>query len=358
MIKKKVLHIFDGKNVHLNPNIIKGIFENKNSKHEHVFLIARLSDKSKKTDIDKYMSLKDAGYNLRFINSWFDFYKELASDRLLTILHGNVSPVKMQLLLLFSLSIFKKNALSKKVLIAWGGADFFNDKWWFFILKRILNQFKCIVTLSKVDFDRCSIVYPDRAVRIDYIVTQAYSNLFKSNDEKLSNGLKVFVSHSGWQQNKHYKSFGLIEKFKDEDIEVVCPLAYGDNDYINEVVDFGTRVFGSKFKFFTDLKEIDDYYQILSTADIFITSADIQTGLFAITTCLGGGAKVFCGDNLYFSLVNEGYTVYHVDDLKFIKYSDFCAKEYKAVMQNKNKYLNSFGNPKALNEKWTDLYDC
>lgn len=360
MPKKKIIHLFDGKNIHLNPNLIRGIWDNREERHCHVFLIAQLSGKSKSADISEYFKLKEMGCNLYFLSSWYDFYKKIISERGLIVLHGNVSPVRKQFSLLILLFLFKREALGRLVLVAWGGADFHSNKWWFPILKVILKKIKRIVTLSKVDFDNCASIYSDQAIRLDYILVQGYSRLTNGLHETSSRKkekLRIFVSHSGWQQNNHVKSFKLIERFKNENIEVICPLAYGDDDYISKVISTGQVIFGDKFKFFTDLMPVDDYFDLLSTADIFITSADIQTGLFAVTTCLGSGCKVFCGDNLFASLSEDGFSVSYVDDLRNISFSDLRKNDFCKTLTNQSVYLNKFGNPKSLSEKWAELYD-
>src|SRR5690606_36973758 len=102
-----------------------------------------------------------------------------------------------------------------------------------------------------------------------YLVVNKNINPSLSN---LSDTQKIMVSHSGWCHNKHTHTFNLIRTKVKEDVEIICPLAYGDQNYIDEVITVGESLFGNRFKYFTKLKDKADYEKMLSTVSVFITS--------------------------------------------------------------------------------------
>lgn len=358
MDKKKIVHIFDGKDKHLNPNIIKGILDNKEERHLHVILISMMDSNSKKLDKTLYDWIKEEGFEVLFVSSWLKLYTSIIRDSPLVIFHGYVSPVRKNLLLLVFIYFFNRKKLKNFVLVSWGSRDFYINKFWFHFVYPLFKQFGHIVTLTKADFDFCKSYYKENCVQINYIIPQGYR---KENKNKKvfskNNKVRVLISHSGWQQNNHEKSFALIQKIKEENIEVICPLAYGDSGYINYVIQKGKDVFGEKFYYFKDLMPVDDYYDFLQTIDIYVTSADVQTGLFALTACLGSGAKVFCGENLYYSMKFAGYSLYSVNDLVKMNVDEIISPNHRLRLVNESVYKKQFVDIESLKSKWDSLYD-
>ena len=70
----------------------------------------------------------------------------------------------------------------------------------------------------------------------------------------------------------------------------------------------------------------DDYVNYLNKyVAIYVTSANIQTGLGAANILLRSGAKIFVGNNLYDSYQSMGVTVEKVNVLKNIPFDVLSA---------------------------------
>ena len=160
------------------------------------------------------------------------------------------------------------------------------------------------------------------------------------------------VSHSGWQHNNHIESFRLLERFRLNNIEVLCPLCYGDKDYINKIISEGEKIFGDKFKYFTELMPYDDYVNYLNKyVAIYVTSANIQTGLGAANILLRSGAKIFVGNNLYDSYQSMGVTVEKVNVLKNIPFDVLSAPlDDQLYNQNIEALLKFYDSDRILEE--------
>lgn len=354
----KVVHVFNKKNTHINPGIIHGIHEHKDANHEHAYLICNLNHHERLIgEPDAYKDLEAKGCNIKHINSFFALLSATLKNSGVLVLHGTVSPFRKNLFFFLLLFIFSPQTLKKTILVAWGAGDFapqigLLSK----IYRRILNKIKCIVTLSSEDFNSCSASGHLHTIQLNYInkknISPAPSGLIKNKAFKT-----IMISHSGWPHNNHLKSFSAISNKIQGDFRVICPLAYGDSEYINSVIEAGTQCFGDKFTYFTDLLEINSYEEVLKDVDVYITAATIQTGLFAVTSCLANGAKIYCDSNLYDSLSNSGFKVFHFDHLKEADEKSLFEASNSLTEINRAAYLKQYHDFDSLALSWNSTYD-
>ncbi|PHQ13523.1 TDP-N-acetylfucosamine:lipid II N-acetylfucosaminyltransferase [Marinobacter profundi] len=356
MKSKNVNHLFDSKNIHLNPNIMLGIMENREPRHEHKFIISFLGSKDKVLEEKVYDDLVSDGCNFLYVRTFFDLLMLMMRNRDVFLVHGTVSPFRKYFLLLLFFYIFRRNVLARMVLVAWGSGDFYApSKAWGLIYRKILLNCRRIITLSHGDYEICFKNYGDQALHINYIKRRRYIEVGSFRSSRARN--KILVSHSGWPHNNHFKSFELIIDKVGPDSDIICPLAYGDPTYIKSVIEKGVAVFGERFNYFTDLMNTEDYHDLLRTVGVYVTSADIQTGLFALTTCLASGVKVYCKGNLYRSMKEFGFKVHHVDELLTCDKDEFAFFSDEDAALNMEVYMKEFGGVDSLKSKWEDIYD-
>ena len=155
-----------------------------------------------------------------------------------------------------------------------------------------------------------------------------YSNLrFKDND----NFYRIIVGNSATKENNHIEAFNLLEKFRNEEIEIICPLSYGDMDYAEKVIKEGYKKFGDKFKPLKDYMDKNDYVSLLSNCDIGIFNNDRQQGLGNIYDLLRLGKKVYIKTDIstYSYLIQLGYKVFDIESIKAESFDNFVQFNYK-----------------------------
>lgn len=357
MSNQRIVHFFNSKNIHLNPSIILGINDNSESRHDHIFIMNSLNDQGESIDTSVYDVLIKKGLKIIFVHSFLSLVLMVIRERGVLVFHGAISPFKKHFLLLFIIYFFYRKVLRGIVLVGWAGADFDPEIGSFSAMyNKILKNVKYIVTLSRVDYELCFRLYGERAKQINYIIEKDIGLSSLSGSASLDNK-RIMVSHSGWPHNKHIESFEMIKNKINESCEIICPLAYGDENYIEEVVRVGSHILGEQFIYFDKLMDIDDYRGFLKTIDIYVTSSEIQTGLFALTSCLGNGAKVYCGYNLYKSLTESGFKVYSIDELFSASEEEFHYVSNEDIDLNKSIYMKEYGDFVALKSKWNVVYD-
>lgn len=361
-----IYHFFQGNMVHISPEVIKSFLISKgrdklclNENDKFVFVITMFEKKVIHGDLkeDPYTPLFKEYEHTDFIlvNSEKDYLRIIRniapSDK---IVFHSWPPFRLFIKLNVFLLLFRRRLLSRCSYICWGSDFKIADgglKTWFsrIILQFSFNRYAFVDTLTSAEVDELKALYPKANV-VNALYPSSSRYVFK---EKIhSNGDKptVMVSHSGWPHNYHLHSFDLLSQFKGK-IQVVCPLCYGDEAYINEVIERGQSVFGSDFHFFTELKDREDYKEFLRTIDIYVTSAETQTGLGAIFYSMESGTKIFIKGDLLTSLAGQNYIVFDTESIKDIDFDNFSKplKKDEAIANIDNLNLIKYEGADYLN---------
>lgn len=367
-----IYHILNGPVLHTSPNIVRGTFSvvkriSPQTEGQHFFYINMFGAKMLYNNVDEepYSKIcKENGSEQYLINgsvlSFLKFMMSLKKEDKV-IFHSNPQG-RMSFFMNIFLLLRGRRYCNKISLICWGENDFlFNGNKlkhsiYRFIKSAVYSRYHQLCTLSLDDCRYVRTLYPKaNTVYMPYIASEPIVYKWKSKipHEKL----KVMVSHSGWPHNEHIRSFSLLKKFVGS-IEVLCPLCYGDEDYIKEVIDAGISIFGSDFHYFKELMPLQQYSELVQGQDVYMSSAKNQTGLGALFKALSGGAKIFVDGNVYSSLSEEGYLIFNVDDIINLSFSDFSSpltrEEAEANVKIRNKTIYD---GEEIVSNWKNLYD-
>lgn len=368
-----IYHFISGKHIHLSPQIIDSVLSNANFTNlngkDDIFIYIENTGKQifqNRDTINVYNDIaqKYGFLNLKFINnSWNLFWKILrikVKDKV--IFHSALNP-KILVLINFFIYIFNaKNKAKSFNYICWGSDFGYNRKinkcdnmlkrFVAHIYEKVWPWYGHIVTLTSGDQKLLSDAYnSDNISVIPYIGDK----MFYTSIVKEQSPIRIMVSHSGWEHNKHIESFNMLKRFKDEDILIVCPLCYGDSQYIQDVIQQGIKIFGSKFFYFTELKTSDEYLNLLLKNHIYVTGAEIQTGLGALYRNMRGNAKIYVRANLYQSCKSDGYIVYNYDEIGHLSFKEFINPNSNDIFLHN---INTYNHIKidSVIEKWKKLY--
>lgn len=55
-----------------------------------------------------------------------------------------------------------------------------------------------------------------------------------------------------------------------EDIEIICPLSYGDKSYGEQVIEYGNKLFGDKFLPILNYMSPDEYSKLLNIVQVAV----------------------------------------------------------------------------------------
>lgn len=115
-------------------------------------------------------------------------------------------------------------------------------------------------------------------------------NLQVSPDKGQTN---IQIGNSAFQRNNHFLALDALKAFKDQDIQIFCPLSYGPKEYAKQVCDYGFQLFGRKFVPLLDFMPIVEYTKLQSEIDIGIFAQNNQQAMGNMIQLLGLGKKLY-----------------------------------------------------------------
>lgn len=223
-----------------------------------------------------------------------------------------------------------KKVLSKTYFHFWGG-DFyryreFNTKELKiskFILKKALMKAAGVINLIEKDYGELKAIVG--LPEIKHFVAPMGKNpkenidyAYYRNQKKADSTYRIIVGNSATVYNQHKEIFDILVKFREENMEIVCPLTYGKEEYRNEVIEIGRQYFGNKFVPMTKQLPKDEYVKMLSGCDVGIFNNNRQQAMGNISIFARLGKKVYLRDDtaMWEHFENIGYRFYKVSELK------------------------------------------
>lgn len=168
-----------------------------------------------------------------------------------------------------------------------------------FFRRFIIRNIGGLITHIRGDYELAKEWY---GVKGSYYYSFMYpSNLYHGYSlPEFDKGDKIYiqVGNSADPSNNHVEIFHKLRMYKDLNVEIICPLSYGNNEYRDSVIHEGKKMFGNKFNPLIEFLSFDDYLTILSKIDIAIFNHKRQQAMGNIITLLGLGKKVYIREEI------------------------------------------------------------
>ncbi len=260
---------------------------------------------------------------------------------------------------------------NKLVWVYWGGDIYaykeknktLRSRFYEFCRKIIIRNLKSISGFLYEDFEVIKKIYRTKAsyTKVIYPLPVDFSMLEKVSNEKQLKGNSaktILAGNSADPSNNHTELFKFLEKFNDQNIEIICPLSYGpDKGYTNQIINEGQKIFGDKFKPLTQFLNPAEYGKILLNVDVAVMNHQRQQGLGNLISILWLGKKVFVrNDTTSFSYFkSEGIAISDTLEIANLSFKDFISIEPYDAIKNKTLVLDVFSE-KHYKELWSNLF--
>lgn len=168
---------------------------------------------------------------------------------------------------------------------------------------------------------------------------------------------RVIVGNSAWEQSDHIPVLQWLSRFKDREIEVICPLGYPkESAYKSAVIAAGREVLGEKFRPLQDMLGWNEYHALLSTCDILVLNSQNQQGLGNIYYMLLCGGKVYLrGDSATYRMLKElGLHVYDSRRIQDLSYGELIEFSKEQAGHNRAQYQKHLSTEASI-EGWKSL---
>lgn len=199
---------------------------------------------------------------------------------------------------------------------------------------------------NEYDYNDYSRKYFKNAKHLMFYYT--YPNNFLENIKPrriTSNSNKyILIGHSGNYSNNHLEIFDLFKKNIQLNRKILCPLSYGDKEYISYISQKGTEMFSGLFEIQNEFLSINDYIDLLSMCNPIIMNHYRSEAVNNIILILYLGKKVYMNpkSNFYKYLKSRKFVVYNVYDIKDCDNSFYSELSKEEIAQNQRLVLQYF----------------
>jgi dTDP-N-acetylfucosamine:lipid II N-acetylfucosaminyltransferase len=345
--------------VHLLPNSVYTVrfidFMNKYfPKEEHDFLVVCEGNSFKVNKQDNVFFIKKKSKDMFF------FHKELfIADKI--ILHGIFTEI-------VPILFIRLGILKKCYWVIWGGDLYYHEtrvksfrsNLGEFMRRIIIKNMGVIITNNEGEYELARKWYPTKArhMKAFYPSPIVYEDLDFDDDYKEKSLITILVGNSANPTNNHIEVLNKLLKFKDEDIEIIAPLSYGEKEWAKKVIETGEKLFGDKFKPLVDFLPPAEYARILNSVDIAVFNHNRQQALGNIKTLLYLGKKVYIRKDVttwdYFERI--GITVYDTYGMDKLSFEEFVYMEESLKAKNREIIGREFSEERCR-ELWEIIFN-
>jgi hypothetical protein len=374
-----IYHLFNANVIHHVPGMIEHILKyaertNLFGEEEHFFLLTTYTYNPylNKTDFssevyDKLFE-KNKHPKYKFLNSSISLVRRFFffTNKDILIIHENSSLFGYSYFFWLFLNLMGKNYCKRISIVNWGVPDFSNQtrksiiqRILFKITKNVLNNFRFVIALSSEDKIKIEKQYKLQNVIIAPYIRDSYKefNSIKKPLNVNNQPVRVMISHSGYEQNNHIHVFQLLERYKNENMQIICPLSYGNTEYVEKVKKEGKRIFNEKFIYIEELLSRDNYLDLLTSINVFIANTTMQTGLFVINFGLCTGLKMYLRGNNFNSIKLLGFNTNNVKELDDISFNTFIFPDDGDYLKKNDTKAKVFFSADEKIKMWKRVYD-
>lgn len=151
-------------------------------------------------------------------------------------------------------------------------------------------------------------------------------------------GLHILLGNSADPSNNHLEILDKLRSRAQDEIRIYCPLSYGNQEYAQQVIDYGQSIFGDKFVALRDFMSAQAYLELLAVVDVAIFNHKRQQGMGNIVTLLGLGKKVYVRSDIstWGFIKDLGATVFDArsSDLNLLPLDEATANANKDLIKS------------------------
>lgn len=226
----------------------------------------------------------------------------------------------------------------KMIWICWGGDSMFDRNC--MIVTNILKKIKYIYA-SKPRMKILEEIY-GKVIKCMESNYNYFEKTERKKEEK-KEGIHILLGHSAANYGNHIQGLYLLEKYKNENILIYCPLSYGDKTYAEHVICEGKKIFGERFIPTLKTMEYTQYYHFLEKVDVAIFPMTRQAGGTTITYLNALGIMIYLNYSVKQCYDTLNVHSEDIENIEHLSFSDFC--------KNSRCNENVTGNIQKLNEK-------
>jgi len=175
---------------------------------------------------------------------------------------------------------------------------------------------------------------------------------------KNNNPIKIQVGNSATPTNCHTDILEKLMKFVDEDITIICPLSYGENEYAEQIDKLGKKLFGNKFVALRDYMSLKEYFNLLAEVKVAIFNNDRQQAMGNINAAAALGCKVYIRRDtpMWDAYAEKGFSFSDVSDIEDMEFNSFINISEEEKTKNFNSF-NEYYDESVAVKAWKNVFE-
>lgn len=345
---KKVLHLF--RTEKFTREFI--YFMNANSAHDHIFWVFGEDYINIESEAD-YLKEKNVIYYPRIDIKLNKKSTEKQLDEFdLIIYHGVFENCIIEY-------FFKhRTLLGRLALYFWGGdkqlLGSLKEK---LIKKYVIKNAAAIITIIPQDYNQLKKVYHPKGKIISARYYNEQESLIldsiKYNLKKENKTINIQIGNSATDTNNHIEVLDALGKFRNDNINIYLPLSYGDMEYAEKIIEYGSKIYGDKLIALKKFMSLQEYYVYLQKMDIAIFNMKRQQALGNINFLMKSGCKIFLNHEglLWDFFVNDlNCKITKTDEIREMTFKQFIAYSENERNNNAENILRFFSKINSIKQ--------
>ena len=164
-------------------------------------------------------------------------------------------------------------------------------------------------------------------IPMPYIASSQYPILqeVSLNSKKQTSALKVLVGHQGTVSENHLKILKELKRFEHEKMEIIVPLSYGTQSYIDEIIPQIRGLEMPNVRILKDFLSFREYAELLNSVDVAILDEPSSMALGNLSILLFFAKKLVLNRN---GILSKVLSLNHIplmytDELAHISFNEF-----------------------------------
>lgn len=196
--------------------------------------------------------------------------------------------------------------------------------------KKVMQRLDLFFHWSEIDYRWVEERYPGFGAAFVYFFYGVGTQSIASGTVRTAPGgekpVTIWLGNSATIENNHFEALDALSGLQNENIEIICPLSYGepvDSKYTTDVIRKGHALFGNRFRPLLEFLDRDNYYALFERVDFVVMNHIRSQAAGNIFAFLAAGKPLFMNEksSLYRLLIEKRIpnvdTIRHLQSLSF-----------------------------------------
>jgi hypothetical protein len=211
------------------------------------------------------------------------------------------------------------------------------------IRKKFLNRLNYFCHWNPIDFDIVISEYGGHPKYLDFFYGGVLDFVPEPSLETIQKEEhSIWLGNSDTSTNNHFDAIKVLSKFKEQNIQIICPLSYGFGNYGNDVDTKGVLVFGRQWTSIRKHMSLESYIDLQRKADIVVMYHNRSQASGNIMAFIKMGKKVYLKSqsSLYQLLRNSGITLFDANQIERIDFTEFIRPLTREEVEANNRIIS------------------